>query len=223
MLGTFCDCSVPGCGGGLVEDCIDSVGGAVVESVALEEFARLDWTVELVGTADRDSPPGAEEVVVGCTGELGTTGEDGESRSLEPDESFVRFFFKNPRVGMKAGYLSVDVGVEGRGAGNKEADKKARSLGLSRRTRIHKKRGQRATIATAVTVLPGSWDQRTRIVDTDCLPSGSHWGDADLIAIGTMQQSCTQENWSAETRGVSMIATGPSQDDELETQRATGQ
>ena len=33
---------------------------------------------------------------------LSLTGDVGESGSLEPDESFVRFFLRNPRVGIEA-------------------------------------------------------------------------------------------------------------------------
>ena len=40
---------------------------------------------------------------VGVTGDVvSLIGDVGESRSLEPDESFVLFFFKNPRVGIEA-------------------------------------------------------------------------------------------------------------------------
>jgi hypothetical protein len=39
--------------------------------------------------------------------EFATVGDDGESRSFEPVESFVRFFLRNPRVGIKA---AVDEG-----------------------------------------------------------------------------------------------------------------
>jgi hypothetical protein len=155
MLGTFCDCSDPVCGGGLVEDCIDSVDLMDAGlSAALVELARLDWAVELVWTVVKDSPPRAEEevVVVVVTGELGTTGDDGESRSLEPDESFVRFFFKNPRVGMKAGYLSVEREEERRGASNKEADKRARRA-LSRQSGI-----QDDDPDTSAWQLPGNLD-----------------------------------------------------------------
>jgi len=38
-------------------------------------------------------------------GGVSLTGEVGESRSLEPDESFVRFFLRNPRLGMGARLL----------------------------------------------------------------------------------------------------------------------
>lgn len=56
-------------------------------------------------------------------GTVGVTGDDdalmgdvGESRSLEPVESFVRFFFKNPRVGIEAALEEctqpwIDLGV----------------------------------------------------------------------------------------------------------------
>lgn len=46
------------------------------------------------------------EAVLECVGVMGDDvslmGEVGESRSLEPLESFVRFFLRNPRVGIKA-------------------------------------------------------------------------------------------------------------------------
>jgi len=41
-------------------------------------------------------------LVVGKRGALSLTGEVGESRSREPVESFVRFFLRNPRVGIRA-------------------------------------------------------------------------------------------------------------------------
>ena len=41
--------------------------------------------------------------VVGVTGDaVSLMGEVGESRSREPAESFVRFFLRNPRVGIDA-------------------------------------------------------------------------------------------------------------------------
>ncbi len=46
-----------------------------------------------------ESPKPPDEV--GVRG-LSLTGEVGELGSFEPDESFVLFFFRNPRVGMES-------------------------------------------------------------------------------------------------------------------------
>jgi hypothetical protein len=43
----------------------------------------------------------AVEIAAGCVW-FSLTGELGESKSFDPDESFVRFFFKKPRVGIEA-------------------------------------------------------------------------------------------------------------------------
>ena len=51
--------------------------------------------------ANSDSEVDLETVDV--TGDVvSLIGDVGKSRSLEPDESFVLFFFKNPRVGIEA-------------------------------------------------------------------------------------------------------------------------
>jgi hypothetical protein len=73
---------------GTVEACVDCEVAAVDSCVADDLLPRNDVEVfEAVG-------------VMGD--EVSLTGEVGESRSRDPVESFVRFFFRNPRVGIDA-------------------------------------------------------------------------------------------------------------------------
>lgn len=48
----------------------------------------------------------SESFVLERVGDRGDslTGDVGESRSFEPDESFVLFFFRNPNVGIEAAF-----------------------------------------------------------------------------------------------------------------------
>lgn len=93
-----------------------------------------DSAAGAVSCADFSADAGAEDVVgvgvvvvvaAGCVWVwlLSLIGDVGESRSLEPDESFVRFFFRKPRDGIEAfgalfTYWIQDVGKGSPGRSN---------------------------------------------------------------------------------------------------------
>lgn len=78
---------------------IESAGFAGAGALGAAGWLRAE---SLVRVLCRWKEPDLRDVV-GVMGEPGSLmGEVGESRSLEPVESLVRFFLRNPRVGMGA-------------------------------------------------------------------------------------------------------------------------
>lgn len=97
MLATLCD------------DCGCWVGAAFIESACLGcELAELEagglacLIESLVFVLCRWKEPEVRLDVEGVSGDDESTGEVGLSRVAEPVESFVRFFLRNPRVGIEA-------------------------------------------------------------------------------------------------------------------------
>jgi hypothetical protein len=90
----------------MVESCVVELeSGAVeeVESAAESCGCCTGFSTAELGAVDVVAVDGLE-TAAGCVWlwTLSLIGEVGESRSREPEESLVRFFFKNPRVGIEA-------------------------------------------------------------------------------------------------------------------------
>ena len=84
-----------------------AAGSAATGSCGLDSgcFSTAELGAELPVAVEPEDGAVAVEIADGCVWLLcpllSLIGEVGESRSLEPPESFVLFFFRKPRVGIK--------------------------------------------------------------------------------------------------------------------------
>lgn len=75
--------------------------GTFLLFACVADMGSAGFAAELSWSGDACDPAVGVVADVGAEELLSLTGDVGESRSLEPDESFVLFFFRNPNTGQK--------------------------------------------------------------------------------------------------------------------------